>query len=293
MVISKKTNKKNIGFTLIELLVVIVIVGLLASITLVAVKNAVDKAKVVAGLQFSANLKNAKGAYIFGEWEFEKEGEGNCSGTEPYNDICDSSGNGNHGDNHGVSWESNPPQKISVLKTAGFFEGTDCVEFPPIKNIKTISVEGWVHRTSDNFGYLWTRYDGSISAGGIAFEKSNFPNWGIRVYIGVCLGHFGTSNVSLNTWNHVVMTYDDNRIRAYLNGKEINADSGETISDCGAIPESTRNIIGRLSPSFPSGVTQFVGYMDEVRIYSEALSSAQIQKLYVGGAMERGLVVKE
>jgi len=88
--------KNNKAFTLIELLVVIAIIGLLSSIVLVALGSARKKARIAAGLQFSANVHHALGADAVGIWNFD-------------GDASDSSGLGNNATNTGADFVADTP----------------------------------------------------------------------------------------------------------------------------------------------------------------------------------------
>ena len=86
----------NKGFTLIELLVVIAVIGLLSSIVLISLGSARKKARIAAGLQFSANVHHGLGAYAVGMWEFNGDG-------------TDSSGLGNNAIITGANFVADTP----------------------------------------------------------------------------------------------------------------------------------------------------------------------------------------
>jgi hypothetical protein len=84
-------------------------------------------------------------------------------------------------------------------------------------------------------------------------------------------------SLPLNTWYHVAATYDGSRMRLYLNGAEVGsiAKTGSLSQDSG-VPVN----LGRS----PDGVRYMQGALDDVRIYSSALSQAAIATLATASA---------
>src|SRR5579872_7038513 len=78
------------GFTLIELLVVISIIGLLASIVLVALSSARTKGQIGASLEFASTNYHAFGANAIGYWNFDEACGGAIAIATP---ALDQSGN--------------------------------------------------------------------------------------------------------------------------------------------------------------------------------------------------------
>ncbi|MEO7905295.1 MAG: LamG-like jellyroll fold domain-containing protein [Candidatus Saccharimonadales bacterium] len=69
-------HKSTTGFTIVELLIVIIVIGILASITIVAYNGIVDKAHLAAGLSFERQIKNKYLLDATGEWSLDT-----CTGS--------------------------------------------------------------------------------------------------------------------------------------------------------------------------------------------------------------------
>ena len=81
----------------------------------------------------------------------------------------------------------------------------------------------------------------------------------------------------INTWQHLVMTYDGNTIKTYLNGM-----ANASMSASGSISASTETFhIGYL-PFSPSSF-QFGGKLDEVGLWDKALTQSEISCMYTNG----------
>lgn len=92
------------------------------------------------------------------------------------------------------------------------------------------------------------------------------------------------ANVTMgtSTWHHLVLTYDGATLQGYLNGTSMGtlATSGNGVS---AGQETFK--IGRDSSGYPGGT---LGYcdanIDEVDVWSRAITSTEVTELYNGGA---------
>jgi len=216
---------------------------------------------------------------LVGYWKFD-EGSGTTA--------MDSSGNGNTGTlNNGPLWVDG-----KYGKALGFDGVDDNVQVPTSASLDVtayLTVEAWVYprayvSSTGDAPHIVSRAD--LSGGSIyilalqtgthkvEYAVNPFPNAAAS----------GT-DLQLNIWTHLAMTYDGSRVRLYING---NFDSDYALS--GPI-FTTSNWLEIGCKHWAGGYHAFFnGLVDEVRIYNRALSQQEIQA-DIGGLVESNIIL--
>ena len=190
-------------------------------------------------------------------------------------DVCkDSSPEGNDGAREGPTWVT------GLVDNALSFDGVnDYVQVPHSASLNisdVITLEAWIYmpaRSSDLWGYVLCKYTYTIY--GLIIGGTTAPG-DLQFWIGnsSVFSAAPHATLSLNTWYHVVATFDGSVMKLYINGA-LNASTTVTRT----IPTSTEDLF--IGDRYDH-TRHFKGVIDEVRIYNRALSAREILRHYKG-----------
>ncbi len=189
--------------------------------------------------------------------------------------------------NHGKSCPSASGPILTVpgrLGNAGSFDGND--DYIQVNNVASwlptskITVSAWVNIANLKSSGQWNRFvnhrawtsDGTWLLYG---DWNGSVKFGVRNCTPSCsqyeAGNSGQGMV-INTWYHVVGTYDGSNVNVYLNGNPgvPRAFPGENLDNSQDVDMGGLNVSSN----------EMNGLIDDVRIYNRALSASEIQALY-------------
>ena len=268
--VRSNSNDRYTGFTLIELMIALTIIGILASFVMVSTRKAIDRAKIAKTLAWDSSLYSSLGADCVGDWEFDM-GDGTTA--------RDFSGNGNDGIIHGASPTDDTPNHSlgKALSFNGSSDYVDCGNGSSLDITDAITIEAWV---KPNTGYK-SDYRNIVSkdtTGNTWNLLTNKDTGVIRFWVaGNVLN--GITALPENKWTHVVATYDAkeeaNNQKVYFN---TDLDNQGTVTGNISVSDAVVAIGKYVGGSYP-----FSGLIDQVRIYNEALDSAEIKEHYLAG----------
>ncbi|MFA6340816.1 MAG: LamG-like jellyroll fold domain-containing protein [Candidatus Paceibacterota bacterium] len=254
------------GFTLIELLVVIAIVGILSSVIYSNITGIRDRARITAGIRFDSSTLHSIGDQLVGEWTFDS----------PNLPLIDTSGFGNTGTctacpTYATTSGYNNKGTYDLNGTSHYIEISTSLIIPT----GDFTYTAWVKLDTNNDEVIFM-----AAGGGNEFLFSISTLVGI-VYTNDILRLTGKTVIPTGTWAHMAATRAGSVMKLYVNGKE-----DGTGTDGGVLNFSTCPLL--IGVDVDTGCVgslgnYFNGYVDDLRVYSSALSGSDIQKLYVEG----------
>jgi prepilin-type N-terminal cleavage/methylation domain-containing protein len=265
------------AFTLVELLVVIAIIGLLSSVAVIGLGSSRDKARIAAGQSFERSLYDASADEVLGQWDFD-----DCTGTGiAATSVRDYSGINNAGTPVGSPlWSSDTPtgkgRSLGLNGPSQYASTTRTItEFAS----GSFTVSLWVKRATIG------RYDFAFSVG--TASPYNYLVIGFRnTDVFTCAFYANDLNTAASytdsNWHQWVCTYNGttNKRSIYRDGALVASDSPASAFLGTGAPE-----IGRYA-----GTYYFSGSIDNVRIFSKALTAQGIKKMYAeSAAFHQGL----
>lgn len=212
---------------------------------------------------------------LVGHWKFDEVETTTSTAT------YDATGNNNNG-----TLTNGPTRATSTCKIA------NCLDFDGVNNYvnvpeatSTIDVTNiltfaaWVYPTSSSsYKPILAKIPPAYGSGyEFANSSGNFRTT-LRTGSGNC--DFTNGALTLNTWQHVVSTYDGTTTSHYLNGTLASSSAACTY---GATANNNDLYIGGRS----SDTSRFTGKIDDVRIYNRAFSSDEVRQLYNSGIYKR------
>jgi hypothetical protein len=240
--------------------------------------------KLLLWLQDGADYTNYTHSYCIKDLKFENGyTDTPVFGYEGFSKTYDSSGNGKHGIIHG------PVQSLDSNVGARSLYFTTGYERVEIQNLvlptDKVTVSIWfksAYKSPINgyhipFALNTGAYEISIPANGTELRFGANVNGSRRVGNAKAKTYSGAeTNLLDGNWHLLTTVWDGTCLKGYTNGQYVGMQnySGSLTSNTGS------GLIGRFYNDSTSnyGITQ--GYVSELRIYSTALSEADIQSLY-------------
>ena len=194
------------------------------------------------------------------------------------NNVSDSSGN----NNNGIAYNLNA-YTTGVFGNAASFNGTSSyVELPNnLVNNNDFTVSFWINPSA--FG-AWDTIFGAYANDGLNKGFQISLNNGAITFLSYSSNgnmNFASSLISINTWWHVVVTYNALDCVIYLNGV---ANNNSTPPGNRVYTASNPYTLGAAN-DVGSIVGHFPGLIDQVRVFTTALTATQAASLYNEGTI--------
>jgi hypothetical protein len=180
--------------------------------------------------------------------------------------VADGSGNSNAGTAANTTWTASG-KFGSALVFNGSSARVTIPDSPSLRLTTAMTLEAWVYPAANDSTWRDVIYKGDDNY----YLEGTSNNSGRPGAGGTFLATpiYGTAALPLNTWSHIALTYDKANLRLYVNGTQVAsaAATANIATSANPLQIGGDNIYGQF----------FNGRIDEVRVYSRALSASEIQ----------------
>ena len=182
----------------------------------------------------------------------------------------DASSLGNAGTVSGASWTTSG-RYGGALSFDGENDWVTVADAASLDLTGSLTLEAWVK--ADANGSVWRTVLMKEQLGGLTYGLYSDTNTGKpsgNVNVGAELDARAASELPLNAWTHLAVTYDGSALKLFMNGKEVGsrAVSGSLATSAGALRLGGNGVWDEW----------FDGVIDEVRVYSRPLTAKQVRK---------------
>jgi len=274
---------KQKSFTLIEILVVIVVIGVLSAFILVGMSSITSSANIAKGKAFVNSMDNSLLLARASLWKLDES-----SGTAA-NDSWGSN-NAIFGDGTCSSGTGTCPTITTsqcVSNNCLSFDGSDDYINVPhnltIKPTTAISFGGW------GYSATWTGLPNSRLLSCTEGGGYNITFSGSTVYIYLYRNAaYATPTGSLSSlsggWHYFLGTYDGRYTKVYIDGIQVGtADDAGATYPIGYACSNSLMIGAEAACGNTPYYSNFLGKIDDVRIYNQAIPTSEIQQNYFVG----------
>jgi hypothetical protein len=182
------------------------------------------------------------------------------------------------------------------LVAQGFsFDGSEgymrIADHPSLDTPEGFTVDAWIHpRATGGPQVIASKWDDPNEQWSWIFKLHNDGSGRLRIEISRgdhnALGDLGgTTVLPVGAWSHVAATYDreTSQLRLYVNGN-LDAQGAAQFPDTEVNSSEADVLIGAVSGQTTPPSEYFLGLIDELELFSRALTASEIRAVYLAGA---------
>ncbi|HJQ26366.1 MAG TPA: LamG-like jellyroll fold domain-containing protein [Blastocatellia bacterium] len=189
------------------------------------------------------------------------------------------------GTNNGV-WVGTPAYATGEVGQAFSFNGSNYVDVPNNTSLEpqTVTVDFWFNSASPGTNaYLLSKGADACNFASYSFNNASDPNGALHFDVLTSNGFFrspGAVGAFDGTWHHAAGTYDGSQVCLYVDGVLVGC-TPATGTLRYALSTTNDLTFGRYNGTC---VLPYTGLLDEIEVFSRALSLAEIQSIVAAGS---------